>query len=123
MKKKNILAICISLPFLLGGAYYLNNMFDKYNESRLQACQERQKEIVKAHDIYEAILAKKAERQRIKDGIEPTEKLATKKQRSIGGYITSSSPVRYPQVEGVDPCTWLHREHKMRMRTSVATGT
>lgn len=118
MKKKNILAICGLLPFLLGGAYYLNNMFNKYNESRLQACREVQKEIVEGYKIREAVLAEEVERQRIKDGIEKTEKPITKEAVLFGGYTVSKSAAKYPKIEGVSPCTWLNYYAKMMKRTS-----
>ena len=52
------MAICVSLPLLLGGAYYLNNIFQKHRNNRLQACRERQEDIVEKIDIYEDALAK-----------------------------------------------------------------
>lgn len=122
--KKNILVICVSLPFLLGGMYY---SYQKYNISRLQACERAKKRIVERLKIHNAIQAKKTEYQteylkkRIKDGtweaVNSTVDSTVKGTSLRYGYNASNNEVNFN-----NPCVWV-RYHHRSMKNPLGSGS
>lgn len=76
--KKEMRAIFVLLPFLLGGAYHAAG---KYNDSRLQRCEERLEEIgINYSQVHKAALARLADFSRINNIMEETGELVTSKR-------------------------------------------
>ena len=122
--KKNILVICVSLPFLLGGTYY---SYQKYNTSRLQACERAKERFVERLKIHNAIQAKKTEYQtesikkRIEDGT--WEAVNSTVDSTVKGTLRYGYNASNSEVNSNNPCAWVRYYHRSMKNPPLGSGS